>query len=141
MFRALADEMLDPIHPALYNQAIMDFGALQCTPQNPLCLYCPLNEIWEGLYQLPLLESSDGPVSADEMEKKYPGCKLLVQGMTHQLSHQLLHADCYHIIVTDSSSRNLPKGQWVKRDELENFAMPKLLLRILEKVFSEIYSE
>ena len=66
---------------------------------------------------------------------------LLVQGMTHQLSHQLLHADCYHIIVSDSSSRNLPKGQWVKRDELENFAMPKLLLRILEKVFSEIYSE
>ena len=28
----------------LYNQAIMDFGALQCTPQSPRCLSCPLME-------------------------------------------------------------------------------------------------
>ena len=28
----------------LYNQAIMDFGALQCTPQSPQCPSCPLIE-------------------------------------------------------------------------------------------------
>ena len=28
----------------LYNQAIMDFGALQCTPQSPRCIECPLVE-------------------------------------------------------------------------------------------------
>ena len=28
----------------LYNQAIMDFGAIQCTPQSPQCLSCPLME-------------------------------------------------------------------------------------------------
>ena len=27
-----------------YNQAIMDFGAIQCTPQSPLCPSCPLQE-------------------------------------------------------------------------------------------------
>ena len=27
-----------------YNQAIMDFGALQCTPKSPDCLSCPLQE-------------------------------------------------------------------------------------------------
>ena len=27
-----------------YNQAIMDFGAIQCTPQSPLCTSCPLQE-------------------------------------------------------------------------------------------------
>ena len=27
-----------------YNQAIMDFGALQCTPQSPSCIRCPLQE-------------------------------------------------------------------------------------------------
>ena len=27
----------------VYNQAIMEFGALQCTPVNPACLLCPLN--------------------------------------------------------------------------------------------------
>ena len=27
-----------------YNQAMMDFGAVQCTPQRPNCLFCPLQE-------------------------------------------------------------------------------------------------
>lgn len=42
LFAALADEMLDKKHPAVYNQGIMDFGAIQCTPQSPNCLFCPL---------------------------------------------------------------------------------------------------
>lgn len=29
---------------AVFNQAIMDFGAIQCTPQAPRCLACPLQE-------------------------------------------------------------------------------------------------
>jgi A/G-specific adenine glycosylase len=28
----------------LYNQAIMDFGAIQCTPASPDCMNCPLME-------------------------------------------------------------------------------------------------
>ncbi len=43
-FAALADELMDKSNPAIYNQAIMDFGALQCTPQSPLCSLCPLVE-------------------------------------------------------------------------------------------------
>ncbi|MDR0938636.1 MAG: A/G-specific adenine glycosylase [Mediterranea sp.] len=42
LFAALADEMLDRLHPALYNQAIMDFGATQCVPRSPTCATCPL---------------------------------------------------------------------------------------------------
>lgn len=43
LFRALADEMLDKRQPALYNQAIMDFGAVICSPY-PHCTGCPLAE-------------------------------------------------------------------------------------------------
>ena len=32
----------------LYNQAIMDFGAIQCTPQSPKCETCPLMESCEA---------------------------------------------------------------------------------------------
>ena len=32
-----------------YNQAIMDFGAIQCTPQSPRCLICPLMESCDAL--------------------------------------------------------------------------------------------
>lgn len=42
LFAALADEMLERSDPATYNQAIMDFGAMQCTPMSPNCLFCPL---------------------------------------------------------------------------------------------------
>ena len=43
-FAELAQAMLDPERPDLYNQAIMDFGAVQCTPKAPDCMYCPLRE-------------------------------------------------------------------------------------------------
>lgn len=34
---------------AAYNQAMMDFGAIQCTPQFPKCLLCPLAETCEAM--------------------------------------------------------------------------------------------
>ena len=55
-FAALAQELLPSdnyqlsiVHcqlppVAAYNQAIMDFGATQCTPQSPQCSECPLQE-------------------------------------------------------------------------------------------------
>jgi A/G-specific adenine glycosylase len=41
-FSALASELLNKKDPALHNQAIMEFGALQCKPA-PDCSVCPLN--------------------------------------------------------------------------------------------------
>lgn len=40
-FATLADELLDRRHPADYNQAVMEFGALHCTPASPRCDGCP----------------------------------------------------------------------------------------------------
>lgn len=41
---ALAQEAVDKQHPDIYNQAIMDFGALMCSPKKPRCYDCPLIE-------------------------------------------------------------------------------------------------
>lgn len=43
-FAELAQELLHRECPDLYNQAIMDFGAVQCVPKSPDCLFCPLRE-------------------------------------------------------------------------------------------------
>ncbi len=43
-FRDLADELLDRQNPGLFNEALMEFGALQCTPQNPDCKKCPFQD-------------------------------------------------------------------------------------------------
>jgi len=40
LFANLAQQLLDVKQPALYNQSIMEFGALQCVPVNPLCESC-----------------------------------------------------------------------------------------------------
>ena len=42
LFAKIADEQLNRERPGLHNQALMEFGALHCTPQNPNCLLCPL---------------------------------------------------------------------------------------------------
>lgn len=42
LFDDLAFQMLDKKEPALYNQAIMDFGATVCKPMATLCSQCPL---------------------------------------------------------------------------------------------------
>ncbi|MGL2987443.1 A/G-specific adenine glycosylase [Flavobacterium sp. RSSA_27] len=42
-FTALATELLPKDQPALFNQAIMEFGALQCVPKNPDCENCIFN--------------------------------------------------------------------------------------------------
>ena len=42
-FKKLAESLIDKDRSGTYNQAIMDFGALQCKPSNPDCYQCPLN--------------------------------------------------------------------------------------------------
>jgi A/G-specific adenine glycosylase len=42
IFERLAQELLDLQQPALHNQALMEFGALQCKPISPNCALCPV---------------------------------------------------------------------------------------------------
>ncbi|MDD4922255.1 MAG: A/G-specific adenine glycosylase [Bacteroidales bacterium] len=41
LFLRIAEELLDQKHPDIHNQAMMEFGAIQCTPANPDCPGCP----------------------------------------------------------------------------------------------------
>jgi len=43
-FTALAQELMPKDNPAIFNQAIMEFGALQCVPKSPDCFVCVFNE-------------------------------------------------------------------------------------------------
>ena len=193
LLRALADEMLDRQHPALYNQAIMDFGALQCKPTSPACEVCPLAEtcqalsthqvdklpvkskrtairdryltyiymrtedgqtllhrrgsgdIWQGLFEFPLIES-EAPLPVKEAERvihkqwSLPKGKLvlLAKDIRHQLTHQRLHADFYCLTLPHSSlstlRSSLPQGQWVNESDLDRYALPRLLEKLLEEL-------
>lgn len=67
-FAALAQELLPPAEASMYNQAIMDFGALQCTPQSPDCLRCPLIDtcvavLTDRVQELPVKQPKQKPSS------------------------------------------------------------------------------
>ncbi|MDO5482822.1 MAG: A/G-specific adenine glycosylase [Bacteroidaceae bacterium] len=49
LFTELAQSLLPVDQPAAFNQAMMDFGAIQCTPASPKCTVCPLQESCEAL--------------------------------------------------------------------------------------------
>lgn len=49
-FTALANSLLPANDASAFNQAMMDFGAIQCTPVNPQCAVCPLQETCVALH-------------------------------------------------------------------------------------------
>jgi A/G-specific adenine glycosylase len=193
LFAALAGEMLDPLRPALYNQAIMDFGALQCTPQSPGCLACPLAEscaafregrtgqlpvkqhktqtrnryfnyiyvrareeegdftflhhrtaddIWRNLYELPLIET-DAPLTEAEFgallrarqlfsETALATLHTVRRGVKHILTHRVIYADFYQIDCTEPAAA-LADCIRVRTDELQQYALPRLIDAFLER--------
>ncbi len=63
----LAQALISSQDPATHNQAIIEFGALQCVPKNPYCPGCPLQEHCQA-YQLKQVTSL--PVKAPKRAKK-----------------------------------------------------------------------
>ena len=44
-FHQIAAELITTNHPGDFNQAMMELGALVCTPVNPNCMACPVNSM------------------------------------------------------------------------------------------------
>ena len=178
VFRVLADEMLDKKHPSLYNQAIMDFGAVVCKPTGTECSICPLsdtclafanksvqqlpvrakkmkqknrwfsyiymlndkgevlirkregNDIWKGLYEFPLIESSEELPMAS-LQQRFPvgNWTLLQRGFVHQLTHQRLIVNFYKLELNKEECTL--SGIWVRESDLLNYAFPQLLVKLL----------
>lgn len=63
LYNSIAESLLDRKNPGIYNQAIMDFGATICKPQNPLCHICVQSKNCQAyrygwVNQLPLKSSA-----------------------------------------------------------------------------------
>ncbi len=55
-FRAVAQGWLDPRHPGLFNQALMELGATVCLPGKPRCPVCPLSSLCRARQEGSVLE-------------------------------------------------------------------------------------
>lgn len=69
-FKELAQSLIDESKAGIYNQAIMDFGAIQCKPKKPLCMFCPFAESCIAL-QKNLIETLPIKEKKIKIKKRY----------------------------------------------------------------------
>ncbi len=171
---------------AEFNQALMEFGSLCCTPARPDCTGCPLadrclglaagrvaglpvrrgkttqrhryfnylnlidrqgntllvqragKDIWQGLYEFPLIETA-APTGFDELTARKEFNDLVgedfvliksVRMPKHQLSHQVIHA-LFHRLRVGA----LPTNQAIRpvvTDQPDRLGVSRLTERYLE---------
>ncbi len=70
-FQNLADSLIPESDPALFNQAIMEFGAIQCTPNNPDCNSCVLNQSCASAFNADLIKKLPVKKGKTKVRKRY----------------------------------------------------------------------
>lgn len=193
LFGALAQHVLEEKKPAIWNQAIMDFGATVCVPQKPDCRICPLQkdcfafqhkmtsrlpvkitrakpsnryftyillswrdklyihkrsggDIWQNLYEFPLVEESRFTETKQFFRKKIVQ-SLLKDNSTkdplpsriykQQLTHQTIYARFLHVKISKAFSGGREKGFFpVAVNDLDQYPLPKIILQHLSDIDS-----
>jgi len=182
IFQDLSNEIITKVAPDLYNQAIMDFGAIQCTPKKPDCLNCIFQEscyafrnnkvnelpvklsktkvsnryfnfliyvdkfdftrieqrtekdIWQNLYQFPLIETSENTTSdviKSLISNSYKSISRINNTeIIHKLSHQKLHINYWKIEVEEISNENK-----IHIEDLNTFAFPIVLSNFIKSYY------
>lgn len=88
-------------------------------------------DIWENMYQLPLIElEKEDETPLSNIEK--PIYKKKIANYTHQLSHQKINATFWttDAVIPESIFNNT---HWVPLSELNDFPLPRLIDRFLEE--------
>lgn len=119
-FAALATELLDPEAPAAYNQAMMDFGALCCTPAQPACRECPFRGCCAAKQQ----------DRVNELPKKQKGLT-----RKKRTFHYLVIRHQEHWYVRKRTGKDIWKGLW-EFPYAEN-TLPEVLLQYEPRAVSE----
>ena len=184
-FQEMAEELIQNQNPGMHNQALMEFGALQCVPKSPKCENCPVvdscfafknnginqlpvkekktkqrhryfyyylydmgdsilldkrsgNDIWQNLYQLPLIEHEKA-LSDSELLKVDPplksseiNIKTISAQKKHILSHQIIHAKLIYLEVQPNFNNPSPLIRVNKKD-ISKFAVSRLVEQFLQQ--------
>ncbi len=184
IFKQLATQLIDDKNPATYNQAIMEFGALQCTPKKPNCENCPFllecfaykkkaitelpkkekklkqrnryfnylvviddgniyikerstKDIWKGLFDFPLLETSQPLSSFAPVLKEFEDLNLTLKNKSieykHILSHQKIYATFWLVSSNSRKKLNIDYTE-VSLKKINNYPVPKLIENYLETI-------
>lgn len=198
LFFELANELIPKKNPDIFNQAVMEFGALQCTPKSPDCVNCiffssckarieqqvtslpvkskktkvknryfnylyfdkpqtaflqqrQAGDIWEGLYEFPLIET-DIEINAKNQLTNLELFNSITKDnsilyikkafkVVHKLSHRNINTTFWHIGVTDNFLINNSRIFEIKVDTLHQYGVSRLTDRFLKEYLEKIQPE
>ena len=188
-FKKKATELMDYDNPGEFNQAMMEFGAIQCKPKKPLCFKCPFidncvahkykkidlfpvkkkktelkirylnyfliqdknqkillekrkeKDIWENLFQFPLIESPKLENKKEELlfqiKSKY-NFKIKFEKLelwnSLPIIQKLSHQKLYIFFWILNSNKYLKNG--ISLDDLRNFAMPIVIQNFIDNFYN-----
>ena len=117
-FAALAQQLLPPGEASAYNQGMMDFGAMQCTPQSPRCPDCPLQEtcvaLREGrVAQLPIKQKT---MKAQERHLTY----VYIRCNGHTAIRRRPAGDIWQGLYEPWSAEQVPRGARLVRQHIRH---------------------
>lgn len=108
VFKELAEELLYLKKPGLYNQAIMEFGALQCTPQKPNCFHCPLSDFCQAFHHHQVSDYPVKPKKKKSIERYLNYFQIIFEDYTwiHKRTHNDIWKGLYEfpLIETDEAT-------------------------------------
>ena len=188
-FQVLAQSLIAGYDASIYNQAIMEFGAVVCKP-SPCCEICPLStgcyalkhelirqlparkpklvktiryfnyflcdskegllmkrrpagDIWQGLYDFPLIESSGDELSHDETIKCL-GSEVhikLLETKRHLLTHQTIFIRFYEAEDYMINFNSDIEWQWINFSDANLPPFPIVISNFLENYNSKTCPE
>ncbi len=179
----IGNQMIQNVNPSDFTQALMEFGAIHCTPKSPLCEDCPFEadcyarnhsmveklpvkinkvivknrsfhylifaqndqllveqrtqqDIWQNLYQFPLIETFEPENELNISDLKPYEIKSLdqierIKSYRHKLTHQQLEIHFYN--VKGGEIKLQPDQKWVSSKELTNLGFPIVIANFLKE--------
>ena len=180
-FGELAMQLIDKQYPGNYNEALMEFGALQCVPRNPDCPNCPFQlqcialqkseittlpvksnkirirhryfnylylkhdqsiflekreekDIWQNLYQFPLIESPNAItieelIEHEQFKTMFNKDQIVIESVSGEITHLLSHQKLHVKFIEISTLKPDQNQGWIKivPETLPEYPIPKLI--------------
>lgn len=179
----IGNQMIHQISPSEFTQALMEFGAIHCTPKSPICSECPFDkncyalnhnmvdllpvkvnkvkvknryfhfiilaqndqilveqrtqqDIWQNLYQFPLLETSEQnqDLTVADLAVFLINSKDQIHELKrykHKLTHQQLDIRFYTV---DAIKPVIQSHQiWVTKEELSTLGFPIVIANFIKE--------
>lgn len=137
-FQAIADELISDENPGEHNQAIMELGALICTPKSPSCEECPVMHMCESFNKK---NQDERPVKQKTTKTRNRYFHYIVYHwdnriILRQRTEKDIWKNMYEFPLIETASEDSPK-ELLKADEIS-----KLFKHVLshQKLYVRFYS-